>query len=409
MGLRRRLSARQVVWLDVVLAVLAASTGWWRDLGFPAGRFRMFDLPPWCYAGVQLLGAVTVLFRRRHPIGMVWINAGLCLITPTQASYLAVYSLGSQARHRVQAGVAFLLLVACWSVGAQQWRLVDPVSSLLLLLFGLILGLWVHARRTLLDSLTERAERAEREQMLAAELAMVHDRARLAADVHDTVGHWISLMVLQAGALEVTSTDERTRRAAGAIQSHGGQAIAELRGLLEAFRTDELGGPATDLGDPSAAVNPSLAGLIDRAREAGLSVTVHSRGRPLGHDDPLTGTAYRIVQEGLTNASRHAAGSRVVVVIDRQSPDTVVEVTTSGPEPGAAPTVDGGLICDTQSRGGAPGVVGASDGGGGTGLIGLRRRVAALHGKLDAEALGGGGFRIRAVLPAPTDERGPVR
>lgn len=336
----------------------------------------MLDLPSWCYAVVQLLGAATLLFRRSNPVHITFVNAALCLVSPTQASYVAIYSLSAYTRRTTPAVISALALVACWSLGAQQWRLVDPVSSLVLLACALLIGLWVRARRALLDSLTERAERAEREQRLASELAVANDRARLAVDVHDTVGHWISLMVLQAGALEVTTTDTETKRSAGVIQAHGGQAIAELRGVLEELRSAD----APELSAGTTAGIPSLAELIDRARQAGLSVTARSLGYPMQPDDPLTTTAYRIIQESLTNATRHAPGSQVTVVIEHGPNETVVEVTNGAPLSDELPSAD-----DYEA----------------TGLLGLRHRVTMINGQLDTGHVAGGGFRVRAILPAP--------
>lgn len=181
-------------------------------------------------------------------------------------------------------------------------------------------------------------------------------------------------MVLQAGAVEVTTTDTETKRSAGVIQAHGGQAIAELRGMLEELRSSD--GPELSAGGSSA--TPSLAQLMDRARQAGLSVTDRSLGRPLPPGNPLTRTAYRIVREGLTNATRHAPGSQVEVVIEHGPNETVVEVTNSAPAMDDLPSVN-------------------EDGG--TGLIGLRHRVTMINGQLDAGRVDGGGFRVRAILP----------
>lgn len=377
---RRTLSPRQAVLLDVVLILLAAGTGLWRDLVFDPSRVRMLALPTWSYAAAQVLGALTLVARRRWPVRVVWVNAVLCLVSPTQAAYVAVYSLGAYARRTVPAVPAFVVLLGFWALGAQQWRLTDPVTSLVLLCGGLLIGLWVRARRALVDSLTERAVRAERERVLSTELALARDRARLAADVHDTVGHWISLMVLQAGALNVSSRDADTRRAAGTIEAYGGQAITELRDVLQQRRTDD---ETTVAQEPPAAA-PPLAELLARARQGGLVVTCHHQGTPPDHDS-TSSVVYRVVQECLTNATRHAAGATVEVVLEHRPGATVVEVTNSRPHTSPAPSAEGSA---------------------GTGLIGLRQRVGLLGGRLEARHLDGGGFRVRAVLPVPTDADG---
>lgn len=374
---RRTLSARQAVLLDVVLIVVAAGTGLWRDVVFDPSRVRMLALPTWSYAAAQVLGALTLVARRRWPVRVVWVNAVLCLVSPTQAAYVAVYSLGAYARRTVPAGAAFVVLLGCWTLGAQQWRLTDPVTSLVLLCAALLVGLWVRARRALVDSLTERAVRAERERVLSTELALARDRARLAADVHDTVGHWISLMVLLAGALSVSSRDADTRRAAGTIEAYGGHAITELRDVLQQRRGDD----ETTVAQRPPASAPALTELLARAREGGLVLTCHHHGTPPDPDSTST-VVYRVVQECLTNATRHAPGATVAVVLNHRPGETVVEVTNSRPTTSPTP---------------------ASEGAAGTGLIGLRQRVGHFGGRLDARPLDDGGFRVRAVLPAPTD------
>lgn len=306
---------------------------------------------------------------------VVWINAVLCLISPTQASYVAVYSLGAHARRTFPAGAGFVVLVACWALGAQSWRLVDPISSLVLLTCGVLFGVWIQARRALLDSLTDRADRAERERLLSTELAISQYRARLTTDVHDTVGHWVSLMVLQAGALKVSTHDEGARRAAGTIGAYGGQATAELRDLLQKIHTEE-----DPLGtDPLAsfdALDEQLNELVGRAQRAGLSVSFQWHGSRQPLDEPVTKTAFRIVQESLTNAAKHAPGSHVEVVVDERPSEVLVEITNTN-----------------------HGYVPVAEDPSGTGLIGLRRRVALVGGRLETGPTADGAFEVRAVLP----------
>ncbi|MEU9101415.1 histidine kinase [Streptomyces sp. NPDC048361] len=265
-------------------------------------------------------------------------------------------------------------------VVARPWEPSFTVISIGLLrtAVGPLLALYFDARRRLVCALTERAERAERERHLLAEQACAEERARLAGEMHDVVTHRVSLMVLQAGALRVTASDDATRRAAEELRAAGCQALEELRDLVGILRT----APEEDRTPPPG----GLAALVAESTAAGVPTELIERGdRALA--SPVVGrTAYRIVREALTNVHKHASGARVTVRVEYE--ESRVRVVVRNTRPSGRPDSE---LARTGS---------------GLGIAGLRRRVALVHGSLRAEPEPDGGFCVAADLPAyvPTAE-----
>jgi signal transduction histidine kinase len=194
--------------------------------------------------------------------------------------------------------------------------------------------------------------------------------------MHDAVGHRVSLMVLQAGAIEMAAADRtRVEQLAGQVQTAGRQALEELRqmvGVLRGEETDDAAplGPQPGLAD--------LTALVAQSRDAGLTVDLTTPPEGTPPVDPVAGrAAYRIVQEALTNAGKHAPGAAVRVTVERPADLLIVRVV-NGP---SHVRVDD-----------AP--------GGGYGLVGLGERVRTLGGRLTTGARLDGGFEVEAVLPA---------
>jgi signal transduction histidine kinase len=237
------------------------------------------------------------------------------------------------------------------------------------------LGALGRTRAALVAALTERAERAESEQETLAREAVLRERARIAREMHDVVGHRVSLMVLQAGAIEMAATDtERVAQMAAHVQAAGRQALDELRQMVGVLRGGDV--------DDAAPLGPQptledLHRLVAQAREAGLEVTLSEPPEGAPPVPPGVGrAAFRIVQEGLTNAGKHAPGAAVRVAVER-APDQLVVRVVNGP----------------------PSVPAAGHAGGGFGLVGLGERVRTLGGRLLAEPRVDGGFVVEAVLP----------
>ncbi|AXK37290.1 two-component sensor histidine kinase [Streptomyces armeniacus] len=263
--------------------------------------------------------------------------------------------------------------------------------SLMLIVVGMLLGMYGAARKRVLRALTERADRAERERYMLAEQARAEERARLAAEMHDVVTHRVSLMVLQAGALRVTSQDESVHAAAEALRATGCQALEELRDVVGLLRRDD--GADADAGAapgaPDAAGDgggtgerasvPGLSELIAESESVGVAAELTEEGDPPLASPVIGRTAYRIVQEALTNVRKHAPGARVEVRV-RYRPDGVrLSVRNSATDRPADSLL--------------------SAVGSGMGLTGLRQRVELIGGTLTAGP-DGGGFHVQAELPA---------
>lgn len=256
------------------------------------------------------------------------------------------------------------------------WLLVAALAVLAALLAFALL----RARRAHTRALEERGWLLERERETAARTAVDAERARIAHDLHDIVSHNVSVMVIQAGAArQVLATEpEQAEAALLAVEAAGRDTMAELRHLLGL-----LAPQATGEDDEPLSPQPSLSRLstlIDRIAFAGLPVEVRISGDPRPLPAGVDVTAYRIIQEALTNALKHGDGVKAEVTVRYAAHAVRVEVLNTGPS-----VLTGG-------RSPAPE-------GDGRGLLGLKQRVAVYGGDLDARRRLGGGFRVRAKLP----------
>ena len=264
------------VLLDIGLTLVGAT--WWPAHPGPLA---------WTMLGVQAAACASLVARRRAPITVIAILSAFtlavslliwpaCALTPANtgnvwapvSTVLAAYGL-FYARNRRAAFVAVAVLTI---IVARPWQ---PSATVIAIgvfrtAVGPLLALYFTARRRLVQALTERAERAEREQHLLAEQARTEERARLAGEMHDVVTHRVSLMVLQAGALRMTAPDEATRQAAENLRVAGVQALDELRDLVGILRTEPEGDEA-----PSAADFAALVAEFDRGGHPGRA----DRGR----------------------------------------------------------------------------------------------------------------------------------
>jgi signal transduction histidine kinase len=393
----RRLCIRQNrLALDVLLAVFfvlvdtAATLGgasWW-----PAHHSTL----AWAMLAVQGLADASLVFRRRAPILVIAILGGFTLvisllispgglITPEHAgnvwapygTVLAAYGPFLYRRDRRAAfaavGILTLIVARVWEPSASATTI-----GVLRTAVGPLFALYFTARHEVLQGLRDRAERAEQERYLLAEQARAEERARLAGEMHDVVTHRVSLMVLQAGALSITATDDATRQAAEELRAAGCQALDELRDLVGILRTD----PASD----QTPTTSGLPALIAESTAAGTPAELAEDGDPALASPVVGRTAYRIVREALTNVRKHAAGAHVLVQTSYRESQVRV-VVTNGPA--------------TRSAGRELSATGS-----GFGLASLRQRVELVHGTLRAGPTPDGGFRLEAVLPAyvPTAE-----
>ena len=371
--------------LDTVLTL--AGTSWW-----PAHPGAL----AWTMLAVQGLADASLVFRRRAPMLVIAILGGFTLaisllitpaglITPENAGnvwapYGTILAAYGPFYYRRDRRAAFAAVGTLTLIVAEVWAPSAAVITVGVLrtAVGPLLALYFTARHEVLQGLRERAERAEQERYLLAEQARAEERARLAGEMHDVVTHRVSLMVLQAGALSVTATDEATRQAAEELRAAGCQALDELRDLVGILRTES-----------DSDQTPSVSGLptlIAESAAAGTPAELAEDGDPALASPVVGRTVYRIVREALTNARKHAPGAPVLVQVGYREQQVMVAVS-NGP---AMQSADRELSAT----------------GSGLGLAGLRQRVELVHGTLRAGPAPDGGFQVEAVLPAyvPTAE-----
>jgi signal transduction histidine kinase len=338
------------------------------------------------------LGAACCLalwWRRRWPLGLALaltpVGAVSAMAVP--AITVAVYTV---AVHR-RAAIALSIAAANVATASVYYLLqaaprfpiwVDFAIRGIILSAALGWGMFAGAQRQLVASLRERAARLEAEQHLRVDQARLTERTRIAREMHDVLAHRLSLVSLHAGALSVR-TDARPEEVAGAagvIRDSAHDALEELRaviGVLRAGTSVAPGGP--ERPQPGLTDVPEL---VESARAAGTEVKYACPvGTDTGPPAAIGRTVYRIVQEGLTNARKHAPGSAVEVRVDG-APGEGLRVQVSNPLP-AAPAGTG-----------LPGA--------GVGLVGLAERVTLAGGRLEhGHEPGGHGFRLDAWLPWP--------
>jgi signal transduction histidine kinase len=388
----RRLPASAWVF-DSALALVAAS--------FPMAFFASIRVPGGVPVGVVALGYGLVLLhtlplvaRRRFPgaVLAVCVASGLAfaaLFMPPvflgPAMLVAVYSVAAYGRRWVSlAG----LVVAELGLAAVQLTPVRFERSSFLLFMGVIavawvLGRFVGDRQVYAAQLEERTAELERAREELARRAVVEERLRLARELHDVVAHAMSVIAVQSGvgAHVAASRPEEVGKALAAIEVTSRGALEELRRLLGVLRQDsEVQASLTPV--PGLA---NLDSLLAEVGKAGLAVRVRVEGTPLQLPAGVDLSAYRIVQEALTNVVKHAGPAHAEVTIGYRGQEVTVEVIDDGR--GAGPPAGGGWV------------------GTGHGLIGMRERVAVFGGDLQVGPRPGGGFRVAARLPLPPGRR----
>jgi signal transduction histidine kinase len=356
------------VWVDRMLALLLLL-----DAGLEAVAGGDSDRHGLALASVAPLLVLPIAVRRRYP---TLVGAGIPVLGAVThglwdpqaiaypiAEFCALYALAAwTTRRRFLLGTVVFAAVVLIPVGGS----VNGGLSFL----AVVLVVMLLVRRILGDR-ERRTEFAERERDLAAREAVVEERARIARELHDAIAHNVSMIVVQAGAerrvLDVQATS--TREVLQTIEQIGRGALTEMRRLVGMLRNGD--------GDPLAP-QPALADLprlVAQVREAGLPVELHVEGESCELPVGIELSAYRIVQEALTNALKHAGDAQATVTV-RYGPDQLdLEVADNGD--GAAAPLPGG----------------------GHGLVGMRERVALYGGRLDAGRRDERGFAVRVVLP----------
>ncbi|MFD9260943.1 sensor histidine kinase [Streptomyces sp. NPDC059538] len=401
---------------DVVLGGVSAVECAWEGVAFAAEA----GLPTAVGVLFGFVVGATLVLRRRWPIAVVLVGIA---VSPAAMGFLlavvGMYTLASsEVPRRITATLASMSLAATFVVMYLRTRGdVEADTTLVVVLSGFVavaltvppvlFGLYIGARRRLMESLQERADSLERELSLLAdraeeraEWARTEERTRIAREMHDVVAHRVSLMVVHAAALEAVAVKDPARAAKNAalVGDMGRQALTELREMLGVLRAAPKPAPADPV--PAVAVAAmALAGaagvagvagmedgpsldelevLVGQSRAAGMTVEMLVHGEGAAYAAEVEQTAYRVVQEALTNCHKHAPGARVVVRLAHRSGEVAMQVE-NGP-------------CDGKAT--EPGLP-----SGGNGLVGMRERVLGLGGVFVSGPTDAGGFRVSAVLP----------
>lgn len=413
----RRRSAVLDIGLAAVSAVECAieGVGFADKAGLPVPVGVLFGL---------IVGSV-LLVRRRWPLVPVLVSIA---VTPAEMAYVmgivGLYTLAaSEVPRRITAALAGMSTVAVFVVtvvrvredvaqapagqpdfDASGWYV--PVVAVFLTL-GLnappvLFGLYIGARRRLMESLRERADSLEQELSLLADRAeqraqwaRQEERTRIAREMHDVVAHRVSLMVVHAAALQAVALKDPQKavKNAALVGDMGRQALTELREMLGVLREGGVAGvpsavPLAAVGRAAAAAAEAasedgpcldaLEELVEQSRQAGAVVELTVLGEARAYAAEVERTAYRVVQEALTNVHKHAAGAKVVVRLAHREAEVAMQVENG---PSDAEAADAHLPS------------------GGNGLVGMRERVMRLGGVFVSGPTDAGGFRVSAVLP----------
>ncbi|MFJ7072367.1 sensor histidine kinase [Streptomyces sp. NPDC098781] len=352
-------------------------------------------------AGAVALGvAVLSAARRSLPATVLIVSSALAgtLAGATPLLIYASWSAGSRIMRPGRALAAYAAAFLAYLVVGVQGAADDDVAMSMLVTAGLAAGSFLALvivpglasryraqRHALLDALRRHNTQLVREQAMVAHQARLLERQRIAQDMHDSLGHQLALISVHAGALEVDpELGDRQREGVGILREASRAAMRELREAVGILR-DGVAAPAgqgpdpTEAEPPTARVAAAVDGLVESSRAAGAAVDLLRSGtvRPLA--PAADHAAYRIAQEGLTNAHKHAPGAPITVAL-RYEPDSLVVEVANGPVPASAPQ--------------SPPAV-----SGGQGLAGLRERARLVGGMVHTGATPEGGFRLAGVLP----------
>ncbi|MBF9128756.1 sensor histidine kinase [Plantactinospora sp. S1510] len=365
-----------------------------------------------------VLSATALALRRRTPRLVLGITTACLLVyqargypgvVPALPTMFALYAtVRDRRRWLAGAAIAAILVVGITAevVLSSGGRAAPDVFQRWFLLIGWMVAASVAAevarqRQAYLEQVEQRAADAERSREETARRRADEERLRIARELHDSLTHSISIIKVQAGVAVhlARKRDEPVPEALLAIQQASGEATRELRATLEVLRSD---------GDQPGSGLDRLENLVESARKAGLPVVVNVSGeRPRPLPAPVDRAAYRIIQEALTNVTRHAGAATVAVELDYRDDALTVRIEDDG----RGALGDGGRCRDDEERthcADGPVRDWHGNGGGadvvpGVGLVGMRERVTALGGSLHVGPRDGGGFGVRAELPLGAD------
>ncbi|MFG2290886.1 sensor histidine kinase [Streptomyces sp. NPDC048595] len=359
--------------------------------------------------GVSVVAAAALLLRHRFPLPVFLVTLpGLYIGYIWFAPMIALYTLSARRPGRVRLGICAVLLIAAhfFPYPISDFELTEYRDNTLVLIDACVtsatpiaLGLLVRTRRELASRVEDLTRSLRREDRLLADRVKTTERARLAREMHDVVAHQVSLISLQAGAVQVSTEDEAARTGARTIRELSVRTLEELRHMVGVLRAD--GGDAA--GADGLAPQPDLEELPRLIEMSALDVT-YEGGVVAGASGAKTveRAAFRTVQEALTNVRKHAPGARVRVRVDPV--EAVDGARGAVSEAGGAAGADDGRTAPglrVEIRNGPPDATATVPAlpGGGHGLVGLRERAQSLGGTLEARHTSDGGFVVRAEFP----------
>nr|SBO94979.1 Putative two-component system sensor kinase [Nonomuraea gerenzanensis] len=391
---------------DVVLAVVLygitiSTTLAWNEAAARANAANpaIHGPAPLIFSYLTAIGvSLPVALRDRWPLAawrvaavlspvVIWLTVTIgdgeppYIITAIIMYLLVLYSVAVRCERRITSGVWVITVLTLWIVHPNSMFIATIIASV-----AVLFGYNVRARRTATARLVEEEQRTRQAE---GAQAVLEERARIARELHDVVAHHMSVIAIQAEAVPLKAAGDVAQLEAGLAEIRGLslEAIAELRQVLGVLRdpqgrTDTAPQPGLDRIDE----------LISNARAAGLAVVVERSGPLHGQPQAVELSAYRIVQESLSNVMRHAPGATVAVEIARRGEELRLRIANSlGTDPGTASS-------GARSSGSGAGR------GAGQGLVGMRERVALLGGTLVAGPVDGGGFEVVATLPVAERE-----
>ncbi len=334
--------------------------------------------------GCAVLQITSLWWRRKFPLAVTLLGfAGNAATGVSFSAYIGLFALATRRRDRLLAALATLGYAIAVSAAVFRNNVSLP-DALLAEFFNhgvtIALGAYIGARRDLIQSLELRAQRAESERELWVERARLAERNRIAREMHDVLAHRVSLISLHAGGLEVmpSPTEAAVRESAQLIRNTARQALEDLREVLGVLRAGNLAESSSESIE-GLRPTPTLAHLshiISESRAAGIKLTVDLHW-PIEPPELLGRTAFRIVQEGLTNVHKHARSAATHVLVSGNSGACLVVEITNRPPLRSDPPLPGS----------------------GLGLVGLAERVRLLGGQLTYGSTAAGGWFIRAELP----------
>jgi signal transduction histidine kinase len=387
--------------IDLAIVVVLAGPVLGTALGHRSGVSRSPD----ALLGLVALGSIFA--RRAQPYAALVVAVAIGVVLPDVGvgvlpSLVILYTIATRRPWPSPAAPAAAVLVVLASalsklVSTDPGRVAGSIGVAVECGAALALGLYVGARRAYIGALVERADRADRERELRADRAVAEERLRIAQDLHDVVAHNVSLMVVQAQALGVTVDDDRVRGTTDVIADLGRQAMTEMHRTLRLLRDHDAEAGADRAPQPSLA---NLDKLIEQTRASGMELQLTVEGEPRLLTQTVELSAFRIVQEALTNVIKHAGGAQTSVTVAYRADGLELRITDNGQGRFAGPLLgDGDGDGDGAGVGGRdhdPARVGRADG---HGVIGMRERAALFGGTLTALPRPDRGFEVTAILP----------